>query len=68
MIPGLIESHGHLQELGEKKESLDLQGLDKDEVFKELDKCLLSDDDLLKGKNHWATFTDPFPDEWKETA
>ena len=44
------------------------QGLDKDEVFKELDKCLLSDDDLLQGKNHWATFTDPFPDEWKETA
>ncbi|MAR96003.1 MAG: 4-hydroxytetrahydrobiopterin dehydratase [Gammaproteobacteria bacterium] len=44
------------------------QGLDKDQVFKELDACLLSDDDLLQGKNHWATFADPFPDEWKESA
>tara|TARA_X000001036_G_scaffold365569_1_gene350084 strand:- start:734 stop:1945 length:1212 start_codon:yes stop_codon:yes gene_type:complete len=44
------------------------QGLDKDQVFKELNACLLSDEDLLQGKNHWATFKDPFPDEWKETA
>ena len=44
------------------------QGLDKDQVFKELDACLLSDEDLLQGKNHWAKFTDPFPDEWKESA
>ena len=33
VIPGLIESHGHLQELGEKKESLSLQGLSKDEII-----------------------------------
>ena len=44
------------------------QGLDKDQVFKELDACLLSVEDLLQGKNHWAKFTDPFPDEWKESA
>ena len=44
------------------------QGLDKEQVTKALDKCLLSDSDLLQGKAHWATFDDPFPDEWKETA
>lgn len=32
VIPGLIESHGHLQELGEKKEAIKLQGLDKEEI------------------------------------
>ena len=44
------------------------QGLDKKQVTEALDKCLISDDDLLQGKQHWATFQDPFPDEWKETA
>lgn len=33
VVPGLIESHGHLQELGEKKESLNLQELNKDEII-----------------------------------
>ncbi len=42
------------------------QGLDKEQVTKALDACLLSDDDLLQGKKHWATFQDPFIDEWKE--
>ena len=44
------------------------QGLDKEQVTKALDECLLSDSDLLQGRAHWATFDDPFPDEWKETA
>ena len=44
------------------------QGLDKEQITNALDACLLSDDDLLKGKNHWSTFQDPFPDEWKESA
>ncbi len=44
------------------------QGLDKEQVFKELDACLLTDEDLLQGKDHWATLNDPFPDEWKESA
>ena len=44
------------------------QGLDKEQVTKALDDCLLSDSDLLQGRAHWATFDDPFPDEWKETA
>lgn len=33
IVPGLIESHGHLQELGEKKENLNLQELNKDEII-----------------------------------
>ena len=44
------------------------QGLDEEQVTKALDECLLSDSDLLQGRAHWATFDDPFPDEWKETA
>ena len=27
-----------------------------------------TDDDLLKGKNHWASFDDPFPNDWQETS
>ena len=37
------------------------QKLDKDKIVQLLDECLLSDDDLLLGKNHWAKFSDPFP-------
>ncbi len=33
VIPGLIESHGHLQELGEKNEAIKLQGLNKIEII-----------------------------------
>lgn len=44
------------------------QGIDKDEVTQALDECLLTDDDLLKGKNHWASFDDPFPNDWQETS
>ncbi len=44
------------------------QGLDKAQVYSALDACLLSDDDLLRGKDHWATFPDPFPEEWKEAV
>jgi G3E family GTPase len=42
------------------------QDLDKKQVTDALDACLLSDDDLSQGKNHWAKFKDPFPNEWKE--
>ena len=44
------------------------QGIDKVEVTQALDECLLTDDDLLKGKNHWASFDDPFPNDWQETS
>jgi len=32
IIPGLIESHGHLQELGEKKEAINLENLTKQQI------------------------------------
>ena len=41
------------------------QSLDEKEICRQLDECLLSDDDLLKGKNYWTTLEDPFP-SWME--
>ena len=43
------------------------QGLDQQAMLNALDNCLLSEDELLKGKNYWATLSDPFP-EWTENA
>ncbi len=43
------------------------QGLDKKRITKLLDECLLSDTDLLLGKDYWPQFPDPFP-EWGEAA
>ena len=37
------------------------QGLDQDKITQLLDECLLTDDDLLEGKDHWAKLPDPFP-------
>ena len=37
------------------------QGLDQNKITYLLDGCLLTDDDLLAGKDHWAKFPDPFP-------
>lgn len=37
------------------------QSLDKEKMCGQLDECLLSDDDLLKGKQYWKTLEDPFP-------
>ena len=37
------------------------QGLDKEKVTKSLDDCLLTDSDLLMGKDAWAKYPDPFP-------
>jgi len=36
VIPGLIESHGHLHELGEKKEAINLNDLDEDEILERI--------------------------------
>lgn len=33
VIPGLIESHGHLQEIGEKKAAINLEKLNAEEIF-----------------------------------
>jgi G3E family GTPase len=41
------------------------QNLDKEGMCEALDDCLLTDEDILKGKAHWATFTDPFP-AWEQ--
>lgn len=37
------------------------QGLDQKAIIDTLDQCLLSDDELLQGKQHWMTLNDPFP-------
>ena len=37
------------------------QGLDQDGITQALNHCLLSEEDVLKGKAHWATLNDPFP-------
>ena len=41
------------------------QNLDQNKMIKELDECLLSEEELLKGRVFWSTLKDPFP-EWKE--
>ena len=38
------------------------QGLDADEITRALDDCLLSEEELLRGKAYWMTLDDPFPD------
>ncbi|MDG1312254.1 MAG: zinc metallochaperone GTPase ZigA [Porticoccaceae bacterium] len=43
------------------------QGLDQQAVLNALDDCLLSEDELLKGKQYWTTLSDPFP-AWTENA
>tara|TARA_B100000519_G_scaffold133413_1_gene115284 strand:+ start:743 stop:1942 length:1200 start_codon:yes stop_codon:yes gene_type:complete len=43
------------------------QNLDQNSITKALDDCLLSDDDLKMGKDHWIKFPDPFP-SWGELA
>ena len=37
------------------------QGLDKDAITLALNECLLSEEDVLKGKAWWKTLPDPFP-------
>ena len=37
------------------------QALDKEDICDQLDDCLLSDEDLVKGKKYWKTLEDPFP-------
>ncbi len=43
------------------------QNLDQQAMTKSLDDCLLSEEDLLKGKQYWATLEDPFP-KWEKSA
>ena len=37
------------------------QGLDQTAMIQALDNCLLCEDDVLKGRQYWATLADPFP-------
>lgn len=37
------------------------QGLDQTAMIDALDDCLLSEDDVLQGKQYWVTLADPFP-------
>lgn len=37
------------------------QNLNKEAMLDSLDKCLLDDESLLKGRTHWASLADPFP-------
>ncbi|MEM1190886.1 MAG: zinc metallochaperone GTPase ZigA [Pseudomonadota bacterium] len=37
------------------------QGLDEDAIRKALDDCLLSEEEVLRGKEYWMTLEDPFP-------
>ena len=41
------------------------QNLNQAEITRALDNCLLSDDELLAGKELWQTLPDPFP-IWEE--
>lgn len=37
------------------------QGIDKQDIIERLDNCLLSEEELLQGKEMWQTLPDPFP-------
>lgn len=43
------------------------QNLNKETFIKALDRCLLTQDELLAGKEVWSTLPDPFP-VWEEVA
>lgn len=43
------------------------QKLDKNAMVDALNECLLSEQELLKGKDHWITLSDPFP-AWEENS
>ncbi|MEM7503515.1 MAG: zinc metallochaperone GTPase ZigA [Pseudomonadota bacterium] len=38
------------------------QGLDQDGITKALDACLLTEEEVLRGRAYWQTLNDPFPD------
>ncbi len=43
------------------------QGLDQDGITQALNHCLLSEEELLRGKAYWITLDDPFP-AWGQKA
>ena len=43
------------------------QGLEQENITKALDKCLLSEEEILRGNDYWVTLPDPFP-AWEQQA
>ncbi len=43
------------------------QDLQQDDFVKALDNCLLSEQEVLRGRTYWATLNDPFP-AWERSA
>lgn len=41
------------------------QGLDEERLTRDLDACLLSEDEVLRGKEYWYSLDDPFP-TWEQ--
>ena len=41
------------------------QNLDRHNMVKALDTCLLSEEEVLRGKSYWQTLSDPFP-SWEQ--
>lgn len=68
--PSLAFINEHWEEpFGDMRQELVFigQGLDQDTMVQELDTCLLSDEDLYKGKQFWQLLADPFP-VWNDNA
>ena len=42
------------------------QNLDQKQIIKKLDECLLTEEELLKGRAYWESLNDPFP-AWNQT-
>ena len=63
-----IEAHWE-EPFGDMRQELVFigQSLDEHAMVTALDNCLLSDNDLLEGKQHWKTLADPFP-AWVENT
>ena len=41
------------------------QGLDQEKMTQKLDECLLTEEEVLKGREYWETLKDPFP-AWEQ--
>ena len=41
------------------------QGLDQEKMTQKLNECLLTEEEVLKGREYWETLKDPFPD-WEQ--
>ena len=58
-----------VEPFGDMRQELVFIGQDFDEpkMRRALDDCLLTEDELLRGKQYWATLTDPFP-QWEQQS